>query len=59
MLRFWVPSVNPNLINHLTYADDLILMAPSVAGLSNLLRICDCLVPRMIFNQRKSACKTA
>ena len=28
------------IINHLMYADDLVIMAPSVAGLSKLLRIC-------------------
>ena len=27
------------IINHLMYADDLVIMAPSVAGLSKLLRI--------------------
>ena len=29
------------IINHLMYADDLVIMAPSVAGLSKLLRICE------------------
>ena len=28
------------IINHLMYADDLVIMAPSVAGLSKLLGIC-------------------
>ena len=32
--------VGNELINHLMYADDLVIMAPSVAGLSKLLRIC-------------------
>ena len=50
-------SVNPNLINHLMYADDLVIMAPSVAGLSKLLRICELfgVSHDMIFNQKKSA----
>ena len=33
--------VGNELINHLMYADDLVIMAPSVAGLSKLLRICE------------------
>ena len=33
--------VGKELINHLMYADDLVIMAPSVAGLSKLLRICE------------------
>ena len=32
--------VGIEIINHLMYADDLVIMAPSVAGLSKLLRIC-------------------
>ena len=32
--------VGIEIINHLMYADDLFIMAPSVAGLSKLLRIC-------------------
>ena len=31
---------NGAIINHLMYADDLVLFAPSSAGLSKLLRIC-------------------
>ena len=33
--------VGNEIINHLMYADDLVIMAPSVAGLSKLLRICE------------------
>ena len=33
--------VSNEIINHLMYADDLVVMAPSVAGLSKLLRICE------------------
>ena len=44
------------IINHLMYADDLVIMAPSVAGLSKLLRICELFAAShdMIFNQKKS-----
>ena len=45
------------IINHLMYADDLVIMAPSVAGLSKLLIICELFGAShdMIFNQKKSA----
>ena len=45
------------IINHLMYADDLVIMAPSVAGLSKLLKICESFGAShdMIFNQKKSA----
>ena len=45
------------IINHLMYADDLVIMAPSVAGLSKLLIICEVFGAShdMIFNQKKSA----
>ena len=45
------------IINHLMYADDLVIMAPSVAGLSKLLTICDLFGAShdMIFNQKKNA----
>ena len=38
------------------YADDLVIMAPSVAGLSKLLRICELFAAShdMLFNQKKS-----
>ena len=49
--------VGIEIINHLMYADDLVVMAPSVAGLSKLLRICELFGAShdMIFNQKKSA----
>ena len=52
-----VCCVGNELINHLMYADDLVIMAPSVAGLSKLLRICELFGAShdMIFNQKKSA----
>ena len=52
----WV-GVGIEIINHLMYADDLVVMAPSVAGLLKLLRICELFGAShdMIFNQKKSA----
>ena len=49
--------VGNEIINHLMYADDLVIMAPSVAGLSKLLKICESFGAShdMIFNQKKSA----
>ncbi len=43
--------------NHLMYADDLVIMALYVAGLSKLLRNCELFGAShdMIFNQTKSA----
>ena len=45
------------IINHLMYADDLVILAPSVAGLSKLLSICEMFGQSndVIFNQKKSA----
>ena len=45
------------IINHLMYADDLVILAPSVAGLSKLLSICEVFGESndIIFNQKKSA----
>ena len=45
------------LINHLMYADDLVIQAPSVFGLSKLLSICEIFGESndIIFNQKKSA----
>ena len=43
--------------HHLMYADDLVILAPSVAGLSKLLRICESFGESndIVFNQKKSA----
>ena len=48
--------VGNEITNHLMYADDLVIMAPSVAALSKLLRICELFGAShdMIFNQKKS-----
>ena len=45
------------IINHLMYADDLVILAPYVAGLSKLLSICEIFgeCNDIIFNQKKSA----
>ena len=45
------------IINHLMYADDLVILAPSVADLSKLLRICESFGESndIVFNQKKSA----
>ena len=44
-------------LNSAHQADDLVIMAPSVTGLSKLLRICELFGAShdMIFNQKKSA----
>lgn len=45
-----------NIINHLLYADDLVLFAPSVRGLNMLLRICETfgITHDVKFNSKKS-----
>ena len=48
---------NGVIINHLMYADDLVLFAPSSAGLSKLLRICEKagITHNILYNSKKSA----
>ena len=50
-------SLNGHLINHIMYADDLVLISPSSAGLSQLLRECDTFGTRhdVKYNAKKSA----
>ena len=45
------------IINHLINADNLVIMAPSVAGQSKLLRMCELFGAShdMVFNQTNSA----
>ena len=45
------------IINHLMYADDLVILDPSVAGISKLLSTCEIFGDSndIIFNQKKSA----
>ena len=48
---------NGVIINHLMYADDLVLFAPSSVGLSKLLRICEKVgvTHNILYNSKKSA----
>ena len=55
--------VGDTLVNHLMYADDLVVLSPSSAGLQQLLDICSVygLQHDIIFNASKSAvliCRT-
>ena len=45
-------------VNHLMYADDIVIFSPSVSGLQKLLATCETLSKKhdMIFNSKKSAC---
>ena len=46
-----------SIINHLMYADDLVLLAQSSAGLCKLLRICEkvSVTRNILYNSKKSA----
>ena len=33
--------IGSTTINHLMYADDLVILCPSVSGLSELMQVCD------------------
>ena len=46
------------MFNHFSYADDIVLLSPSVAGLQELLDICKdhASVHDIIFNSTKSMC---
>ena len=50
-------NINGLLINHIMYADDLVLISPSSAGLSQLLRECEKFGTRhdVKYNSKKSA----
>ena len=50
-------NLNGHLINHIMYADDLVLISPSSAGLSQLLRECEKFGTRhdVKYNAKKSA----
>ena len=50
-------NLNGHLINHIMYADDLVLISPSSAGLSLLLRECEKFGTRndVKYNAKKSA----
>lgn len=48
--------VGERLINHLVFADDLVIMSPSSVGMQQLLRICSCygVWYDIIFNSKKN-----
>ena len=49
--------INMTVINHLMYADDLVLLSPSTAGLQKLLNVCSeyGIEHNIVFNPKKSA----
>ena len=46
------------IVNHIFYADDLVLLSPSVLGLRKLVSVCEnyALTHDMLFNETKSVC---
>ena len=50
--------MNDECINHLFYADDAVIMAPSPAALQLLLDICDRFAQSndMVYNAKKTVC---
>ena len=50
--------VGGQCVNHLSYADDMVLMAPSVRALQKLLNVCSCFADGndIIYNTSKSVC---
>ena len=53
---YTVPYYSGGCINHLMYADDLVIVSPSVAGLYKLIHICESfgLSHDVLFNNKKS-----
>ena len=51
------PIVCATTINHLMYADDLVILSPSVSGLSELMQVCGLygLNHDIKYNSKKSA----
>ncbi len=51
-------NVGGVMINHLMYADDLVIISPSVKGLQRLLDICDVYGQNhdILFNHDKTVC---
>ena len=49
---------NNNIVNHLMYADDLVLFAPSVCGLQTLVSTCEVYAEKhdVSYNSMKSSC---
>ena len=50
--------VGSKLVNHLLYADDLVIFSPTAEGLRKLLRVCDSFAENfnLVFNSAKSVC---
>ena len=50
--------VGSEIVNHIFYADDLVLISPSVLGLRKLVTVCESYARShdMIFNESKSVC---
>ena len=50
--------IGSTLVNHIIYADDICCFSPSVAGLQNLLDVCDSFSYKngIVFNSNKSQC---
>ena len=51
-------TIGTTLINHLMYADDLVLLSPSAMGLSLLLSVCSayCIEHDIKYNSAKKQC---
>ena len=49
-------SVNGTLINHISYADDMVLIAPSISAMRKLLAVCENYAEEhnMLYNTTKS-----
>ena len=50
--------IGNTLVNHIIYADDICCFSPSVAGLQDLLNVCDSFFYKngIVFNSNKSQC---
>ena len=48
--------LNGNVVNHLYYADDLVLVSPTVSGMNELLRVCEQFSEKfgLKFNEQKN-----
>ena len=57
LFNIYMSTTSVWLLMHIMYADDLVILAPSVSGLSKLLSICEIFGESndIIFNQKKSA----
>ena len=57
-LRLGVRSVNDNIVNHLIYADDIVVFCPSLSGLQHLVNTSHTFIPkrRLLLNTNKTKC---